>query len=379
MLWSVFAACTLTAGLTGSLARAEGPPSAAPNLAQREVTSLVQQAQQSGTVEAVEAVSSSSDSAQALLDPQAKLTSAPALPVDVVVMHGHFAETLSAPPGKAAPTGSVMALTVDAATGKVAAIYVGDRSPALSTLGAVERMTPVTAAATASRATHRTFRRGPGRRIARAAVWGNGCRRLPNNEHCYAIASWAMTGGEQVEGTESEQRTTNMNVPGWASGDMVNNEEWASFPGTGHWVEIGQKAGAYKSCCNLFWFYAFNGPSGYYEYNGPPYTWEVTPNTFNNYAMKSIGNGVWCFDVGPTWEQQVACDGGFQTYSKELQDGLEVAAESKPVNAGTVVVNATWTNGTIHTWNRAEDESTTPGLCWSHFQPYPGNINYGTC
>ena len=49
------------------------------------------------------------------------------------------------------------------------------------------------------------------------------------------------------------------------------------------------------------------------------------------------------------------------------------------MNSSSEGVNATWTDGSIHTWNRAVAYVNSPGLCYSHNGPYPGNINYGTC
>jgi hypothetical protein len=385
ILQALSIALLASAGPAIGLARAEGTAPGPPHLSQGELEALVSRASAMGAVESAEAVASSPEAASRVLDSDSipPLVAAPSSPVDIVVMHGRFTDVRTKiPPGTPSPSGTVVAFTVDAATGRVAASYLGGRTPDLSSQGAVERWTSQPAgstAASASRVLPRLHVRHR-RHRARAASWGEGCS-LADNHHCYSLAEWSMGGSEEVEGTETEQKTTNMNVPGYAAGDFVDNEEWASFPGTGHWVEIGQSAGELVSCCSLFWFYAFNGPNGYYQYTAPPYTWEVTPNTWNNYGMQSIGNGVWCFDVGPSWEQQVACEGGFPTYSKLLQDGLEVAAETKPVNAGSVVANATFTNGTIHTWKKDVEYTTTRGLCVSRYTPvnYPGNINYGTC
>jgi hypothetical protein len=190
-----------------------------------------------------------------------------------------------------------------------------------------------------------------------------------------------MTGSEQVEGTESEQNTSAMNV----AGGFVSNEEWTSFP-KGYWVEIGQEAGV-RNCCNLWWFMAWNNSSGYGELNGPPYTGEVTFNTWNNYGDVSAGNGSWCFRIGANWEAQPACVGGFPVYSKNLQDGMEAASETEPTNSGAVVANATHLNGKIYTWNFATNYAVnanyehTTHVCVSQYAPvnYPGNIYYGTC
>jgi hypothetical protein len=186
-----------------------------------------------------------------------------------------------------------------------------------------------------------------------------------------------MHGGEQVEGTETIQRTTAMNVPGWAAGDFVDNEEWSVFPAQGYWTEIGQEGGSLMNCCTVYWFYAYDNASGYHA---AEHIWAIPGGAWAYYFMRSIGNGVWCFDVGPNGEQRYACYGGFPTYSKELEDGAEAAAETRPSNAGSVEANATFTDGSVHPWNFAY-EYHDQGMCVSPYQPLkgPGNINYGTC
>jgi hypothetical protein len=379
--------------LGSAAARAQGPAPAMPGLTQAALNTLVTTAQRSGSVEAVEAAAGTVGGAEGLVVPQALPASPaeslgagapeagdPSAPASLVVMHGRFVDAqASVPHGASPPSGSVMAFVVDA-TGRPIGQYVGDTVPRLSSLGAVAKIVPVrseASAAAARRLGRLTFHRGP--RRARAATWGNNCKSesLPENRHCYMIAVWHMEGGEEVEGTESEQDTTNMNVPTWASGDFVTDEEWAGFTGAERWTEVGQQGGHGVNCCEVWWFYAMSfGPHQFWTSGR---IWQIPAGQYANYGMKSIGNGDWCFTIGPTWETTYACDGGFDVYSKELQVGMEIGAESKPVNSGSDYVNATWTDGSIHTWNNAFSWSNTSGVCYSHNGPYPGNINYGTC
>ena len=190
-----------------------------------------------------------------------------------------------------------------------------------------------------------------------------------------------MRSGEEVEGTETEQYTTAMDVPGWETGDFVDNEEWALFlngPENLYWTEIGQSAGEYYNCCSLRWFYAYQNHSGYHE-SQPSERWEIPYDTWAAYFMRAAGGGVWCFDVGPNGEEQFRCVGGFEPYSTYLEDGAEIAANRQPANAGAVVANATFTNGGVYTWNFASD-SASGGMCVAPFTPvdFPGNIYYGT-
>lgn len=369
-------------GATATVAQADLAEAARTTLAPAQARRLEQVAGGAGEVQAAEAYFGSRGAIGAALDPQTRAGLADAAPAattaQLVVMRGRFADTTAkVPPGTPPPTGTVMAFTIDPESGAILETYVGSRAPATQPLGAGESLAVPASTAPARTATLRRVAPSPRRRArAHAAVWGANCR-VANEHHCYAVASWAMQGSEQVEGTETEQYTTNMNVPGWASGEFVDNEEWAVFPSAGYHLEIGQEAGSYMNCCTLYWFYAYTNASGYHA---AEHIWAVAPNSWNAYFMRSIGNGVWCFDVGPNGEERYACYGGFPTYNKLLEDGAEVAAETEPANAGSVVANATWLNGSVHTWNFAS-EAHNGGMCVSPFAPvrFPGNINYGTC
>lgn len=235
-----------------------------------------------------------------------------------------------------------------------------------------------------------TIRRGAIAAVALAAMlpatasasWGKksddgGHCGQADGHHCYAIVAWEMHGAEQVEGTLAYQYTTAMNVPGWASGDFVDNEEWAAMQASGNWVEAGQTAGEYMDCCSLHSFYAYKKGSAYWQYVAT--TWTVPGWTNNLYQLVAAGNGVWCVYWGTA---QVSCSAGFPTYSDELQVGLEIAANTKPANAGHEQTNATFLDGKQYNWLK-EWAYADGGTCLSRYTgpPYPalGNINYGTC
>jgi hypothetical protein len=67
----------------------------------------------------IEVVATASDQAQQALGTDA--SDMPSTPVDLVVLHGSFVDTMSkAPAGEPDPSGSVAAYTVDQASGKLA-------------------------------------------------------------------------------------------------------------------------------------------------------------------------------------------------------------------------------------------------------------------
>ncbi|HEX5223781.1 MAG TPA: hypothetical protein VFW29_01500 [Solirubrobacteraceae bacterium] len=203
---------------------------------------------------------------------------------------------------------------------------------------------------------------------------GEACSR-GENHHCYSIAEWLMTGGERVEGTLAYQDTTAMNVPGWASGDFVDNEEWAAFQNTGYWIEAGQTSGEWMDCCSLHPFYAWFNGSGYSQYVAP-YTWPGNENNLYQLSGQSH-NGTWCAYFAQTQER---CEPGFPAWSNLLEVGDEIAANTKPSNAGHEDTDGWW-EGTTHNWLK-EFAYADGGMCISRYTlPYPalGNINYGTC
>jgi hypothetical protein len=215
---------------------------------------------------------------------------------------------------------------------------------------------------------------------AASASWGrkadNGERcSQGNGHHCFALAIWEMTGGEQVEGTLAYQDTESMDVPGWASGDFVDDEEWAAFRASGYWIEAGQEAGERMDCCSLHPFYAWQNASGYSQYVAP-YTWPGDANNLFQLSGQSH-NGIWCAYFGQT---QMQCIGGFSAWSDQLEVGVEVAANTKPQNTGREGTDGWWEDAT-HNWLK-EERYVDSGLCASRNpNPYPayGNIIYSTC
>jgi hypothetical protein len=393
------AAAALTSFALTLLALAD-PPGARAAETQALVNSVLPRAEALGVVQTVEATPAKLGDAQVALDPQAhpemasgslpggKLqeVAGPSTAVTLVVFHGSFVDTLAKVPRyAAAPSGSVLAYAVSE-TGSVIETYVGDHGPP-SSLGEPAYQARISTKAQAARA--RTARIAHRRLRAKAATWGNKCS-AGEGHHCYALATWEMTGSEQVKGSETEENTASVNVPGWGSGDFVDNEEWVGFfngPNP-YWTEMGQTAGGYTRCCSMEWFYAYQNHSGYHE-NKVSERWEIPFNEWAHYYMDSEeGAGVWCYAVGPAGELRVTCIGGFETYSKSLEDGTEIAANTGPSNAAKTVANATWTNGTVHTWNKAVNglyneggaKVTTNGMCVSQYTPVnaPGNIYSGS-
>jgi hypothetical protein len=355
-------------------------PNAAAAVPQTVINGLLHKAERAGSVKSVEAVETTLINARtARGSDQTAAGSPPATSqmVDLVVMHGQFVESdVPIPQGAKPPTGTIMAFTVRAGTQELDDLYVGDRAPTLAGLGAVQTETITQPAAITSRVRHVTARTSKLRRHtkARTATWSNNCK-AAEGHHCYAIAYWPMSGGEQVQGTQAQIITTNMNVPE-PSYQFVTNEVWTVFLVSGYWVESGQITGRGEgNCCTLFFFSAVNNGAGFEYRKG----WQVTPNTWNNYGQKWVGGSTWCVTVGPHWEQQPMCYAGLPAYSKELQTGAEAFTETEPTNSGSVLPNAQFTNGYYYNWNKAfwfKNEH----MCISGYPPgYPGDISFGTC
>jgi hypothetical protein len=374
-------------------------------LTSREAAGIAaKQAEQLGTIESAEVVRSSSTDAQALLSPEvvpaqaaSSSSRSPAagpgafaadldepgqteggapIAVEVVALRGQFTDTLAKEPrGMPAPSGTVMTFTIDD-EGTVHEVGVGDSAPNLKQLGSVAIVAVSGATATIARA--RSAKRSSKRPRARAATWGEHCSQ-GEGHHCFGLAEWVMSGSEQVEGAGVVIDTTAGDVPGWASGDFFDHELWASFPAAKEWVEIGQEAGSYRSCCTMYPFFAWKNSGGYKAsmgYGG------IAMNQWNPYTVKSAGGNIWCFYFPGNW--QVGCVGGFPSnYATELQVGVEIGANTEPPNAGIDEANYSAVGGAVRVWNRAEYWSN-PKICLSYFQPggrapIAGDVNFGTC
>jgi len=270
-----------------------------------------------------------------------------------VVMKGHFVYNAGSPPkGYKSPEGDELEVLVNRETGDVRELHIGGEPPASTTAETARRK----------------------RARAKDASWGpKPCTEY--GSHCYAVATWYMTGSEQVEGDVVNVNTSNMNVPEWASQAFVTNETWVDFHPSGYWLEIGTHGGHGLDCCSLRWFYAYKNASGYHEVDT---VGGIPPNVWAWYWIQAIGSGTWCWKIGEHGEATVECQGGFPTYSNELQDGAEAASETEPTNAGKVVASYQSLGGTWKTWNKATNEHDVK-MCISQYESYPGNINYGTC
>jgi hypothetical protein len=355
-------------------------------LAQAAKSSVLEHGAQLGTVTSMEAVHTTVGEAEAALDPS-YIVSGESSPggTTLVVLHGSFVDDAAkVRAGEAAPRGSVAAYYVDG-SGRINGTYVGSHSPTLSALGVVEY---TTMSATASIARHQRFvhRRLNPQPKAHTALWGNRCGQ-EGTEHCYGVANWQMSGSEEVLGAIEEVNVSAMNVPEYGSWAFVDDEMWVSL-GSGsngqHWMETGIENYEPYSCCQLWWFRAYKNNLGYYELPRSE-EWEMPYNTWANFGVETIGGGGWCWYIGVNWEVQDGCRANFPTTSKHLEDGMEVASNSEPSNAAKIVVSAEHLNGKFYTWNKATNEAKryngeyTEHVCVSQFQPYPGNINVGTC
>lgn len=364
-------------------------------ISEAKLASLVGSAENFGTVTSADDVSTTAAAALELnpyfVPQDSAVTQRVAnVPVDLVVMHGHFVDTLAKMRrGGTPPKGDTIAYTVDPATGESSVSYVGERSLALSGLGAVEHFTTGAGGAVISRTTHRLPHATHHRRVkAKIATWGSGCK-VANGHHCYDLAEWYMGSSEQVEGTQSWQKTTTMDVPESEYGDFVDMEEWVIFAGGKDYPEVGQQGGSGKGCCTPWWFWALTYGEEYFVYENAPEVWEIPYNVYAKYEWKSINpnEAVWCLYIGPNLETQYACYTGFAVYNKWLEAGGEIATEKKPSFAGSQEVNGQWLGaGEWHGWNFANEYTwsdtegkSASGLCHEYIGPTAGDMNYGTC
>jgi hypothetical protein len=298
-----------------------------------------------------------------------------------VRLKGDFTIDASTPWGDPV-TGEEMEIVLDKATGNQTLLW----------------LKPPRVAATDAKAANvrKTASRRKPRAVAKAATWGNDCKRA-NNAHCYGKAVWTMSGedekagGEQVLGCEAWQKTISMYVADWEQGARVDHEMWCAFREQEEWVEIGQVAGLHHNCCTLYAFWAFDTKAdGYVESKAPEWT-EAENTYYLDYieSMPAWKEGAWCFFYD-TEEQ--ACYAGFPTYSNELQDGTEIGSEDWPDSEEKTITEYIADNGESHWWKEATDVNVRyaePGekakpdevTCTSANTEYPyaGNIYVWIC
>ncbi|HMD52877.1 MAG TPA: hypothetical protein VKG62_09195 [Solirubrobacteraceae bacterium] len=207
------------------------------------------------------------------------------------------------------------------------------------------------------------------------------------NHHCYAIEELVMAGypTEYVSGSAAFIDTTYMDVPGWASGDFVSNEEWVDF-NPGGWIESGQIGGAGYDCCSVHAFFAATTKGiehGFYFFETPG---TVPLNSYNEYAI---------YDPPPrtTWHVYWGgcCEAAgfgvheFPSWSNELQAGFEGGAGEQPYNWGrdevASFVPPTDAWAPYETAYRHSVPFRSPGMCMERNYELPawGNILWGTC
>ena len=183
----------------------------------------------------------------------------------------------------------------------------------------------------------------------------------PRDEQCYAVDDWLMTGHEAVAGSSIQINSFSANVPGWASGDFVANESWATFAEGKRWVASGQYAGGYWNEDSLHYFWAFQNEEGYNEeeFAGGP-----EPNTWNTYTMQYANKpDTWNIFINGT---NVASATGLGTTSNNLQTGLvmtntNIKNSGETADARSYGVHGAWSNGWSGAASHAEPESEGPG------------------
>jgi len=197
-------------------------------------------------------------------------------------------------------------------------------------------------------------------------------------KHCYAVISWQMnrSKGEEVYGAHAALETYSSDVPNWELGEFIDDEMWVGLGGTGKgtkWVEGGTTTpGEFENAYTPDYFIAREyGYENYYEYDYK----EASPgfNTvYGLYIDEPYGaNGDWCaqwdWDSKPDF-----CFSGFQTYSTDLEAGMEygTTSASGAYNSAKSVGQALWTNWTWHevwagSYNHAETVTPNKPLCIS--------------
>jgi hypothetical protein len=349
----------------------QGTAQAAEPSQEKAMSTALARAQKFGTVESVSVASMTAGQAAAAggapseSEPITFLE--PETPVNNVTVEGRFSDYLAHTPRNApTPTGTEMTFTINKATGFI--LMLGLRG---------QRFTGATAARVRAKTASMARTRAHIASWGKSRTTGDACSQ-GENHHCYAVAGWYMPttggGGEEVEGAIDDVLPTTMDVPGWASGDFVDQEGWTSFPSTGYWVESGATAGEYMDCCSIHAFWARENGEGYLQ-AVDEWTWSGE----RSYREMATGGGKW----NVYWDGSLIQGnlGGFSTYSKFVQAGTEIAANTKPSAAAEIDTAVWWTEGTEHNWSYENEKYADEGMCLGRDGRHPalGNITTGTC
>jgi hypothetical protein len=213
---------------------------------------------------------------------------------------------------------------------------------------------------------------------AKAATWK--CyRSTEENHHCYALAYWHMAGctKECIQGGVADEVTESMDVPGWASGDFVDNEIWESSKASHGWVESGTTAGGGIDCCSLHRFEADvnNNGTGYSEYVQPG---SIPLHEAHDYVIQDLEyNGIWRVYWGQenaNWYEAGAYNHGYSSSTDELEAGFEGGANTQPTNSAAQALAGVW--GEPPSWHPWEGEyshaqfTESPATC---IEQWPGS------
>jgi hypothetical protein len=178
-------------------------------------------------------------------------------------------------------------------------------------------------------------------------------RSAEENHHCYALSQWDMVGcpKECVDGGVADIETSEMDVPGWESGDFVTNEMWESSSESAGWVESGQIAGNSYSCCSMHPFFAAEANNGkaFYMYEQPG---TIGSNRYNDYVIQDLEhNGIWRIYWGyeNTGWVEVHAYSGYPAKTDELEAGMEAGANTEPTVTGSQFLASVY--GSPESWH----------------------------
>lgn len=191
------------------------------------------------------------------------------------------------------------------------------------------------------------------------------CKPLPNDNHCYAIAEWAIVPNE-VYGSNAWVMASKSSVEHWES-NFVDNELWTDFSST-TWIEAGFITG---DCCGA---HSGNGstPTAFYGSS-------TASNGFSSYDLgvegglekwlsienDNEGSGYWA-----TWVDgagPLGANGAEPEDTIDLQDGLEMTEAYPEIVDNGQSYDTMWrdrSNAWHYGWNDAYTHAVrhTPGI-----------------
>lgn len=262
-------------------------------------------------------------------------------PSVLISEQGSFTANMPVPNGLPEPSGTVLTLVVDEATGQVTDVGLGTTAPQLSELGTVSTDSLPASPPTPSSPSALSLNRLGLRRDARASD----STAAASSGHDYAEDNLY---GSSFLGATAQIRSNDFSIPNIRS-NFVDNEMWVANDEQDTWEEAGIAEGEGGGGCassttpHSFWADMRPGSGGYHCHQGGNTTPLGLAQPVN---IEYQGGGVWFLNSG-----------GYSGFSKNaqtsadlLQGGIEATEDSVKTCGSLGALGYYNRSGLVHGW-----------------------------